>query len=171
MSIRLSRRNAMRRITITCLSLFAVAGCALDEAEGLPGDDEIAMADGLVDQEEFDEETARLEGQSSPSTGPAVASEVSLGEKSIGNADPSVPSDDAPVAREDNVEEANLGPDAVRTYVGEGACHTPEYLSQLAFQRCYDLGWNSAGAFNFTRPCRGWWGAGFQRLWVTCFNV
>jgi hypothetical protein len=160
----------MRCIAITCFSLFAAAGCAFDESEGLPGDGEIAMADGLVQEEELDEETAELESHTSPSDIATAVGEAELTDATIENAGPGVAPNEANLDGEGRGEEASLGPDAVRIYVGEGACHTHEYLSQLAFQRCYQLGWNSAGAFNYTQACRGWWGAGAQRLWVTCFN-
>jgi hypothetical protein len=168
MSIRLSRRSEMRCIAMACLSLFAFAGCAFDESEEPPSDGETSMADGMADQEEFDQETAELEGQSPPTDSPAVAGEVELTEESVENARPTVAPDDATVAGE--AEGAALADTAAlpRYRVGDGACHTFHYLRTESDRMCRDYFGLLAVERNYTHGCTGWWGDGAVYVWFTC---
>jgi hypothetical protein len=164
----------MRRIAIVCLSLFPVAGCAFDGSEGLPGDGEIAMADGVADQEDFDDEAAELEGATPPSDSRAAADEVELTEDSVDSAPPSAAVDDATVAGEgEAVGTAPPDTAAADRYVlpaADGACHTFDYLRAISDDFCRQATGGLFGALhrNYTHGCTGWWGNGARYVWFSC---
>jgi hypothetical protein len=98
----------MRGIAIVCLSLFAFAGCAFDVSEELPGDGKIASADGVADQE-------------------SAPAEEELAAPEAGEADGVVtlePTDEVVAAS------------SPRYQVGDGTCHSFDYLRSWSNQHC-----------------------------------
>jgi hypothetical protein len=131
----------MRTVTIACLSMFAFAGCAFDESE-LVSDGDTAIADAVVEQE-------------------SAPVEEELAGTEAGEAD-------GVVASQSTEEE--LAAETKRRVVGDGACHTFDYLRAWSDYDC-SLSGNPASravARNYTHGCTGWWGAGARYVWFDC---
>ena len=80
------------------------------------------------------------------------------------------PTDDDVTEPEPDVPKADA---AARYWVGDGACHTFDYLRYWSNSYCGQIycgnGW-TAHAYdrNYTHGCTGWWGAGAKYVWFSC---
>jgi len=58
-----------------------------------------------------------------------------------------------------------------RYFIDFGECHTFDFLRERSTLYCRALygSQSYAGDRNYTYNCTGWWGAGAQKVWFTCY--
>jgi hypothetical protein len=69
------------------------------------------------------------------------------------------------------IHELSTGTVDGRYFIDFDECHTFDYLRERSTLLCRSMygSQSYAGNRNFTYNCTGWWGAGAEKVWFTCY--